>query len=318
MSRSPTAPPSDYVELRCRSAFSFLDGASQSRGSRRARRRARPSARSRSPIAAGSTARRASTRPRSARASRAIVGATPSTSSAAAALLLLVESQRGYRNLCGCSRSRPRARREGRARGRRGTSVEAHAGGLVALCARRRVARRRRARSDRARRASGRAAVGRRVAPPRRRAEGETRWAVAARRSRAACRSSRPTTCATRARRAARCFDALTCLRHDDLARPRRAPARARTPSATCASPREMARRFADRPEWIARDARDRRALRVHASHDLGYRFPDFPLPPARAEASMLRRLTWARRARALRRPAPGACAPPARARARA
>jgi error-prone DNA polymerase len=55
--------------------------------------------------------------------------------------------------------------------------------------------------------------------------------------------------------------------------------------------PRTMARRFADRPEWVS-------ATRTVAERcdftlgNLGYRFPEYPLPPGRTQASHLRALT--------------------------
>src|SRR5215471_17943861 len=89
---------SDYVELRCRSAFSFLDGASLPEDLVTA-----AAARGYDALALGdrngvygaprffAAARRAGLRP--------IVGADV-TMENAASLLLLVESRRGYQNLC--------------------------------------------------------------------------------------------------------------------------------------------------------------------------------------------------------------------------
>ena len=56
--------------------------------------------------------------------------------------------------------------------------------------------------------------------------------------------------------------------------------------------PNEMAARFADRPEWI-------RATRVIAERcaftleNLDYRFPTYPVPPGESQTSFLRKLTW-------------------------
>ena len=90
----------DYVELRCRSAFSFLDGASlpedlvaaaarggsRHAGARRSRRR--------------STARRASSRRRARPACVRSSAPRSRWPDGAAPLLLLVEDRRGYQNLC--------------------------------------------------------------------------------------------------------------------------------------------------------------------------------------------------------------------------
>ena len=116
-----------------------------------------------------------------------------------------------------------------------------------------------------------------------RRAEGETRWAVAVAESLGVpivatgdVRHARP---ADRPLQ-----DALTCLRHHvslDAAGRRLAPNAERH----LASPREMARRFADRPAWIAatRAIAERCSFRLH---DLGYRFPTFPAADGESEAS--------------------------------
>jgi error-prone DNA polymerase len=86
-------------------------------------------------------------------------------------------------------------------------------------------------------------------------------------------------------------FDALTCLRHHvslDTAGRLLAPNAERH----LVAPREMARRFADRPAWLAatRAIAERCAFRLH---DLGYRFPTFPTGAGETQASLLRRLTW-------------------------
>ncbi|KAB2956859.1 MAG: DNA polymerase III subunit alpha, partial [Thermoanaerobaculia bacterium] len=53
-----------------------------------------------------------------------------------------------------------------------------------------------------------------------------------------------------------------------------------------------MARRFADLPAAVAHAAELAEQL-VFTLDDLGYRFPDFPLPPGETPASWLRKLTW-------------------------
>lgn len=86
-------------------------------------------------------------------------------------------------------------------------------------------------------------------------------------------------------------LDALTCLRHkktlDTAGRlllangERHLQERAR-----------VEERFADRPEWIAatRTIAERAAFTLG---DLGYRFPEYPVPPGVSQASHLRDLTW-------------------------
>ncbi len=59
------------------------------------------------------------------------------------------------------------------------------------------------------------------------------------------------------------------------------------------ASPEAMARRFADLPRAVAGAAELAEALEFTLS-DLGYRFPEYPLPPGETPSSYLRRLTWA------------------------
>ncbi|PWB72185.1 MAG: error-prone DNA polymerase, partial [Holophagae bacterium] len=57
-------------------------------------------------------------------------------------------------------------------------------------------------------------------------------------------------------------------------------------------SPREMALLFADRPRAVAAAAELADRLSFTLS-DLGYRFPDFPLPPGETPISYLRQITW-------------------------
>ncbi|MDL1950427.1 DNA polymerase III subunit alpha [Acidobacteria bacterium ACD] len=54
----------------------------------------------------------------------------------------------------------------------------------------------------------------------------------------------------------------------------------------------EMAALFADLPEALE-NAADLAARLDFTLHDLGYRFPTFPLPPGETPASFLRRITW-------------------------
>jgi len=55
--------------------------------------------------------------------------------------------------------------------------------------------------------------------------------------------------------------------------------------------PEEVAARFADRPAWVraSREIAERCAFDLD---DLGYRFPDFPVPPGETQPALLRRLT--------------------------
>jgi len=85
-------------------------------------------------------------------------------------------------------------------------------------------------------------------------------------------------------------LDALTCLLHKttlDRA------GRFLLPNAErCLhSPREMAERFRDRPEWLraTRAVAERCAFTLE---NLGYRFPEYPLPLGETQSSHLRRLT--------------------------
>jgi error-prone DNA polymerase len=122
---------SDYVELRCRSAFSFLEGASNPEDLA-----ARAAELGHGALALADRAGvyglpRFHTAARAAGV-RAICGAVVALEREGRSLLLLVESPAGYRNLC-------RLLTLGQARAPKGEclarwdDVEAHAGGLVAL-----------------------------------------------------------------------------------------------------------------------------------------------------------------------------------------
>ena len=280
------APSCDYVELRCASAFSFLEGASN------------PEDLVDRAAEAGLGALAVADRgglygiPRFHQAAKragieAIVGARLDVE-AGPTLLLLVESQRGYRNL---SRLLTVAHDRGGKRAACATwdDVEAHAGGLVCLL------RGDGALSadalDRTRAVLGKGQVWVDVSRHKeRRAEGETRWAVAVAE---ACGAPIVATNDVRhARPSDRPLqDALSCLRHHvplDAAGRRLAANAERH----LVSPREMARRFSDRPGWIAatRSIAERCSFRLN---DLGYRFPTFPAADGESEASLLRRITW-------------------------
>ena len=94
--------------------------------------------------------------------------------------------------------------------------------------------------------------------------------------------------------------DVLTCIRHKTDARPRRAAAGAQRralPEVAGA----MAQLFADLPEAVAATRRARRAAR-YTMADLGYRFPDYPVPAGETQASFLRKVAEAARASAIGR----------------
>ncbi len=57
-------------------------------------------------------------------------------------------------------------------------------------------------------------------------------------------------------------------------------------------APEDMAKRFADRPEWVraTHTIAERCAFTLE---NLGYRFPVYPVPPGETQASFLRKLTW-------------------------
>jgi error-prone DNA polymerase len=85
-------------------------------------------------------------------------------------------------------------------------------------------------------------------------------------------------------------FDVLTCIHHHtDLARAGRRLA----PNAEryLKSPAQMATLFADHPEALANSAVLADRLRFTMA-DLGYRFPEYPVPTGETQASFLRRIT--------------------------
>jgi error-prone DNA polymerase len=278
---------SDYVELRCRSAFSFLAGASNPEElAERAAGTGHP---------ALALADRAGLYgiPRFHQAARragvrAIVGADVPVRGSGRDLTLLVETPSGYRNLC-------RLLTLGQKRGAKGEcatewdEVEAHAGGLTALV--RGDGALTRAFLDRAHGVFGARLAVYVARSGERSGEAELRFAAAL------AESARVPVLATGDVRHARpedrrVLDALTCLREKtSLDRAGRLLA--------CNAERhlrprvETIRRFADRPEWIlaTRAVAERCAFGLD---DLGYRFPTFPVPTGETQDGWLRRLTFA------------------------
>jgi error-prone DNA polymerase len=84
-------------------------------------------------------------------------------------------------------------------------------------------------------------------------------------------------------------FDALTCIRHKtDLARAGRKLAR--NAERYLKPPQEMARLFHDMPDALAATGALAERLR-YTMADLGYRFPEYPVPPGETASSFLRKL---------------------------
>jgi error-prone DNA polymerase len=286
----PGALAEDYVELRCRSAFSFLEGASNPEDLiERAAELGHPALAlaDRGGLYGAPRFHQAA----AAAGVRALVGAELDLDGDArgARLLLLVESPQGYRNLS-------RLITRGHARGAKAScragwdEVEAHAAGLVALL--RGDATLGPEALDRARASFG---PGRLFVDVSRHRDAAAERA--ARRAVALAEAARVPVLASHDVRHARpdgraVLDALACLHHGiPLDRAGRKLARN---AERCLLPREeMARRFADRPEWVrrTREVAERCAFTLR---DLGYRFPEFPVPEGRTQASQLRVLTWA------------------------
>lgn len=86
-------------------------------------------------------------------------------------------------------------------------------------------------------------------------------------------------------------FDVLTCIRcHTDLDSAGKQLAMQRERHFKTAE--EMARLFADLPHAVAESAALAERLDFTLA-DLGYRFPDYPLPPGETMSSYLRQVTW-------------------------
>jgi error-prone DNA polymerase len=288
--------PNDYVELRCRSAFSFLEAASNPEDLvARAAELDYPALAlaDRGGLYGAPRFHRAA----AAAGLRALVGAeirieesAPDPAGARNAcgdLLLLAETPRGYRNLsrlltCGHARG---GKQEARVSWQ---ELEEHAADLTALA--RGDAVLTPALLDRARALLPKRRVWVDVCRPLTRA-GER----AGRRAAALAEAARVPLVASNDVRHARpedrrLLDALTCLRWKtslDAAGRRLAPNAERH-----LRPRhEMLERFADRPEWT-RATREIAERCTFTLGHLGYRFPEFPTPPGETQGSFLRSLT--------------------------
>ena len=278
--------PSDYVELRCRSAFSFLAGASNPE-----ELVDRAAATGHAALALGDRAGLYGI-PRFHQAAvragvRAIVAAGVPVRGTGRELLLLVETPAGYRNLC-------RLLTFGQKRGSKGEclaewdEVEAHAGGLTALV--RGDGGLTRAFLDRAHAVFG-AHLGVDVARSGERSgEAELRFAAAL------AESARVPVLASGDVRHARpddrpVLDALACLR-EKTSLDRAGRLLAANAERHLRPRAETIRRFADRPEWILATCAvaERCAFGLG---DLGYRFPTFPVPEGESQDGWLRRLTF-------------------------
>ncbi|HPG26830.1 MAG TPA: DNA polymerase III subunit alpha, partial [Myxococcota bacterium] len=301
------ATPHDYVELRARSAFSFLEACSNPEDL------IETAASLGHPTLALADRDGVSGVPRFHRAARAaglraLVGAEigvgddedePSSAAGALALpdrlLLLVESPEGWRRLCRvltaahARRDKALEARDPRARSRiraRWSELEACAGHWSVLI-----------RGDEGLRpellARARDCFGERLAVDvsplldRRRWRAGLRAAAMAESLRVPVVATGDVRCATARER--RLLDAMVCLRERrtlDTAGRRLAP----NGEAHLHSREEIVRRFADRPEWIlgTRAIAERCEFTLDA---LEYRFPEYPLRPGETQTSRLREL---------------------------
>ncbi len=283
----------DYVELRARSAFSFLEGASNPEELvERAATLDYPSL----ALADRGGVYGAPRFHRAARQAgiRAILGAElevqrEATSDAADSLLLLVESPRGWRRLCRLLTLGHHGRAKGECRVA-WTQIEEYARDLTVLI--RGDERLSPALLDRARAAFGND-PGRLWVDVSRHMERRTepmcrRAAAIAETAGVPVVASGDVRCATPQGRAL--LDALTCLRWKttlDAAGRRLLPNGERY----LQSRQTMAARFSDRPDWV----RATRSIAERCSFTferLGYRFPEYPLHPGETQTSRLRELS--------------------------
>jgi len=286
----PSSLFSDYIELRCQSAFTFLEAASNPEDLvDRAAELGYPA------LALGDVGgvygiprfHRAA----SAAGLRAIVGAqvfVADPNAPPAPLLLLVETQRGYSNLCRILTESHRHAAKGSTLNR-WEEIEERAEGLIALV--RGDAALQLSVLDRSNAIFGR---GRLWVDVSRHLDRATE--VAGRRAVALAEAARVPVVATNDVRHARpegrrLFDALTCLRWK-TSLDRAGRRLAINAERHLRSPREMAACFADRPAWIraTREISERCAFGLK---DLGYRFPLYPVPVGETQVSYLRHLSW-------------------------
>ncbi|MEN8162252.1 MAG: PHP domain-containing protein, partial [Myxococcota bacterium] len=279
---------SDYVELRARSAFSFLDGASN------------PEDLALGAAELGHEALALADRnglygiPRFHAAAekaglRAIVGAELSDA-AGRPLQLLVESPAGYRNLSRLLTVAQGNAPKGEARVT-WDEIEAHAPGLVALVPAEGLSGEVTRWLDRALGVFGPAHT--RLAATRakdRHLEAATRRAVA---QAEALGIGVVATGDVRAAQPAgrKLLDAFACLRHHTTL-DRAGRLLLANGERTLRRPSDAAARFADRPTWV----QGTRALAERCAFglgDLGYRFPTYPTRPGESQAALLRRLTF-------------------------
>jgi error-prone DNA polymerase len=282
----PPAERSDYVELRTRSSFSFLEGASNPEDLVQ-----RAADLGHAALALGDAGgvygiprfHRAAT----AAGLRPLVGASIALAESGS-LLLLVESARGWRALCRLLTAGHAERPKGEC-ALTWETLEEHAVDLTVLCRGDETLR-----EELLDRALG-------VFGPRRvwvdvSRHLERRAERFARRAADLARTRRVPVVATGDVRCARpedrrLLDALTCLRHKTSLD---GAGRLLLPNAERAlrPPRESAARFADRPEWVRATRRiaERCAFTLE---NLGYRFPTFPVPPGESQVSHLRRLSF-------------------------
>ncbi|MFI5321800.1 MAG: DNA polymerase III subunit alpha, partial [Myxococcota bacterium] len=316
---------SDYVELRAKSAFSFLEAASNPEDLA-----VRAAELGHGALALGDRDG-LSGMPRFHPAAksaglRALVGAELSDVEGRP-LLLIATSRAGYRHLARLLTVAQGNAPKGEAR-ISWDEVEAHAGGLFALASAEALgapsARAEEHRPNAAREAASEPASAQRTQRARSEAqpsEAQTNWLeraqhtfgprlavdvarttdraqeAATRRAVALAEALRIPIAASGDVRAAqpagrKLLDALLCLRHHttlDRAGKLLLPNGERV----LRSPGEMAARFADRPAWL----RTTRAIAEQCEFtlaDLGYRFPTFPTAPGESQAALLRRLTHA------------------------
>ncbi len=284
-----SAPP-DYVELRCRSAFTFLEAASNPEDLADRAAELGYDALALADVGGVYGIPRFH-RAASAAGLRAIVGAEVFVDEPAARpapLLLLAETPRGYANLCRILTQSHQRVAKGETLNR-WEEIEESAEGLTALA--RGDASLRMPVLDRARAIFGR---GRLWVDISRHLDRSAE--AAGRRAAALAETARVPVVASNDVRHARpegrqLFDALTCLRwKTSLDRAgRRLAANAERHLRT---PREMAERFADRPAWIraSREIAERCAFGLE---NLGYRFPQCPVPVGETQASYLQHLSW-------------------------